>query len=46
VGHEHKLADHAALSQQFVRLSGLGKGKSPRDQWLDLVLMEEIEHAD
>jgi len=43
VAYEHELADHASLSQHLVRLSGLHKRKSLRDQRLDLVLLKEIE---
>ena len=43
VAYEHEFAEHASLSQQLVRLSGLQKRKSLRDQRLDLVLLKEIE---
>ena len=43
VVHEHDLTYHASLSQLLVRLSRLGKRKCPRDQGLDLLLLEEIE---
>lgn len=37
--HEHDLARHASLPEQLVRLSGLGKRKSLRDDRLDLLLL-------
>src|SRR5215813_6468332 len=45
-GDEDDLAGDASLSEQFVRLSRLGKRKSPRDQRLDLSLLKEIEQGD
>src|SRR5262245_65655401 len=43
---EHDLARHAGLPEQLVRLSRLGNWKSPCDEWLDLVLLEEVEQGD
>ena len=45
VENEHYLARHASLSKQLLRLSCLGKTKSLRDEWLDLVLLEKIEES-
>src|SRR5262249_61922231 len=45
-GDEDDLAGDASLSEQFVRLSRLGKRKPPRDQRLDLSLLKEIEQGD
>jgi hypothetical protein len=44
--HEHDLARHVSLSEQLVRLSGLGKRKSLRDEWLDLLLLKEVEQGE
>src|SRR5678816_2684030 len=44
--HEHDLARHASLPEQLVRLSCLGKRKSLRDEWLDLLLLKEVEQGD
>jgi hypothetical protein len=41
--YEHDLAGDAPLPEQLVRVSGLGKRKSLRDQGLDLSLLKEIE---
>jgi len=46
VAHEHDLSRHACLPEQLVRLSRLGNWKSPRDEWLDLVLLKEVEQGD
>src|SRR5262245_51430509 len=43
--HQHELACHASLPEQLVRLSCLGKGKSLRDQRLDLLLLKEVEQG-
>src|SRR5688572_3350426 len=43
VAHEDNLTYHASLSQELVRLSGLGERESLRNEWLDLVLLEEIQ---
>src|SRR5205814_489152 len=46
VAHEHDLARHASLPEQLVRLSRLGKRKSLRDEWPDLLLLKEVEQGD
>jgi hypothetical protein len=46
VAHEHDLACHASLPEQLVRVSCLGKGKSLRDERLDLLLLKEAEQGD
>jgi len=43
---EHDLARHASLPNQFLRLSCLGKGESPRDERLDLLLVQKVEQGD
>ena len=46
VAHEHDLARHASLPEQFVRLPCLGKWKSLREEWTDLLLLKEVEQGD
>src|SRR5215831_19170093 len=46
VRDENELADHACLPEQFLGLSCLGKGKAPRDNWLDLLLLKKVEKSD
>jgi hypothetical protein len=46
VAHEHDLACHASLPEQLVRLSRPGKRKLLRDEWLDLLLLKEVEQSD
>jgi hypothetical protein len=46
VAHEHDLASHASLPEQFVGLSCLGKRKSLRDEWFNLLLLKEVEQGD
>src|SRR5262249_53510726 len=43
---EHDLAYDASLLEQLLRASCLGKGKSLRDQRLDLFLLKEAEQGD
>src|SRR5205823_12138556 len=43
---EHELACHASLPEQLVRVSCLGKRKSPRDDRLDLLLLKEVDQGD
>jgi hypothetical protein len=45
VPHQHDLARHASLPEQLVRVSRLGKRKSLRDDWLDLLLLKEVEQG-
>ena len=44
--HEDDLAGDAARSEQLLRASGLGKRKSPRHEWLDLLLPQEFEQGE
>ena len=44
--HEHHLACDTPLPEQLMRLSSLGKRKYPGDQWLDLLLLKEVEQGD
>lgn len=44
--HEHNLADYAALREQLLRGSRLGKRKSLRDERFDLLLLKEVEESD
>lgn len=44
--HEHDLACYASLPEQLVRLSRLGKRKSLRNEWLDLLLLKEVKQGD
>ena len=46
VAHQHDLAYDASLPEHLVRLSCLGKRKSLRDEWLDLLLVQEVEQGD
>src|SRR5512134_1357883 len=46
VEYEHDLAGDASLPEQLVRVSGLGKRKSLRDERLDLLLLKEVEQGD
>ena len=46
VAHEHDLARYASLPEQLLRLSCLGKRESLRDEWLDLLLLKEVEQGD
>ena len=43
---EHDLTRHASLPEHLVRLSCFGKRKSLRNEWLDLLLLKEIEQGD
>src|SRR5262245_50539420 len=45
IEHEHKLACHASLPEQLVRVSRLGKRKSLRDERLDLLLLKEVKQG-
>ncbi|MDF3036618.1 MAG: hypothetical protein K0S28_1892 [Paucimonas sp.] len=45
-GNEHDRASHASLFEQLVRLSCLRKGKSLRDEWLNLLLIKEVEQGE
>ena len=46
VAEEHDLAYHAFPPEQLVRTSCLGKGKSLRDQRLDLFLLKEVKEGE
>lgn len=39
-GHKHYFADHAALRQQLLGLSGLGQGESLSDDRLELLFLK------
>src|SRR5262245_23900975 len=43
---EHYLACNASFPQQLLRLSSLGKRESPRNQWLYLLLLKEVQQSD
>ena len=44
--HEHDLARHASHPEQLVCLSCRNKRKSLCDEWLDLLLLKEVEQSD
>lgn len=46
IGQEHDLTYHASLAEQLLRLSRLHKRKSLRDDWLDLLLLQQVQESD
>ncbi len=46
VAHQHDLASHASRPEPLLRVSGLGKRTSLRDERLDLLLLQEVQQGD